>query len=298
MKIEILMATYNGSRFIKQQLDSVLCQTNTNWVLKIRDDGSTDDTLALIKEYQLNYPNKIEIIDDNKGNIGIVNNYSTLLLSSSADYIMFCDQDDVWLPFKIEKTLNKMLETEKNNNGKPVLVHTDMKVVDSNLTLVSDSFFEYQNLKPCKNNINNLLVQNNVTGCTIMINKQLRDKFKLPFSSDVIMHDWFIALNAAIFGIIAFIPEATLLYRQHESNSIGAKGYNFSYVIKKFKDFFINDSIKKCQLQAEKIYVDNEIIKSFINLRKSSFFERKTSMFKYRFFKSGLLRNIGLFFVI
>jgi glycosyltransferase involved in cell wall biosynthesis len=296
--IDILMATYNGEQFVKEQINSILNQTNTNWKLKIRDDGSKDNTLKILKEYQSKHPDKIEVIEDNKGNVGVINNYSLLLSRSNADYTMFCDQDDIWLPLKIEKTLQKMLETEKLNSGKPVLVHTDMKVVDSDLNVISNSFFKYQKLNPNIKKINNLLVQNNATGCTSMINKALKGKVKLPLSENVLMHDWFIALNAALFGLIEYIPQPTMLYRQHGHNSVGAKGYDLKYILEKIKRIFINDSIYKCQLQADSIVTDNEVVRAFVNLKTCNFFERKISMFKHHFFKSGFLRNVGLLIVI
>ena len=296
--IDILMATYNGEHFIKGQIDSILSQTNTNWKLKIRDDGSKDNTLSILKEYQSKYPDKIEIVEDNKGNVGVINNYSILLSRANADYTMFCDQDDVWLPFKIEITLKKMQVIEKLNPDKPVLVHTDMKVVDSNLNVISESFFKFQRLNPNIKKVNSLVIQNNVTGCTSMFNKKLKGRIKLPLSEHVIMHDWYIALNAAVFGVIEHIPQVTMLYRQHGSNSVGAKGYGLRYVLRKARAILINDAIRHCQRQVANIETDNEAVRAFLNLRNINLFERKVAMFKYGFFKSGFLRNVGLFISI
>jgi len=298
MKVDILMPTYNGGLFLREQLDSIIVQTHKDWTLKIRDDGSSDTTTVIINDYKNKYPDKIKVLTDNKGRVGVINNCSLLLSKSTADYIMFCDQDDVWLPFKIEKTLEKMLEIEKQRPGIPILVHTDMKVTDSELNVVSDSFFEYQHINPEIKSINRLLVQNNVTGCTSMFNLALKKKITLPIPKNILMHDWYLALNASLFGSIEYMPKPTMLYRQHSLNSVGAKKYNVRYMFKKLINYLNENSLYKCQLQAKELNTDNEAVREFSNLNKNSFFNRKLKTFKYGFFKSGLLRNVCLLVVI
>ena len=116
-KIYILLATYNGEKYLKEQLDSLFEQTNQHWTLWIHDDNSKDNTISIIKEYQSKYPNKIKFLDDNISTGGAKENFTYLLENIDDDYehIMFCDQDDVWLEDKIDITLKKMLEIEKEN---------------------------------------------------------------------------------------------------------------------------------------------------------------------------------------
>ena len=175
-KVYILMATYNGEKYLKEQIDSILNQTYKNWRLIIHDDNSTDNTLNLIKEYVEKYPEKIILIDDDISTGGAKENFAYLLnkIDDNFDYIMFSDQDDVWFENKIELTLNKMIETERKYSKKPILVHTDLKVVDENLNVIAESMIRYQKI-----DINNqkyikfLALENVVTGCTVMINKYL-----------------------------------------------------------------------------------------------------------------------------
>ena len=137
---------------------------------------------------------------------------------------MFCDQDDVWKPDKIYLTLQKMEALEARYGDKtPILVHSDLSVVDSNLEMIAESFFQYANI-PKRIVLNQLMVQNSVTGCTMMINRCLQQYFLRPLPmSKIIMHDYWAALIAKVFGKIGFVNEPTMYYRQHGNNSVGAK---------------------------------------------------------------------------
>ena len=225
--VGILMATYNGEKFLAEQLDSIINQTYKNWILVIHDDGSTDSTINIIKEYVNKYPDKIILVEDGIKCGGAKENFFHLINIAKSnftfDYIMFSDQDDVWLPEKIEITLNKMIETEnKYGKNKPILVHTDLKVVDKTLNLIHPSFWGYQKINPYDNSLNCLFLENTVTGCTMMINKVLFDK--IIVNKNAMVHDWWIALICRINdGLIIPIEKQTILYRQHEKNDIGAK---------------------------------------------------------------------------
>ena len=106
-KVDILLATYNGERFLQKQIDSILQQTYSNFTIYIRDDGSKDGTIKIIKDYAQKYPNKILFIEDILGNLGVTQNFNELMKYSSANYIAFSDQDDIWLPQKIEKSFDR-----------------------------------------------------------------------------------------------------------------------------------------------------------------------------------------------
>ena len=116
-KIDILMATYNGGKYVEEQLKSIISQSYENWNLVIRDDGSSDNTLKILNEYSKN-DKRIHIISDNKGNLGLVKNFEELMKRSTEEYIMFSDQDDVWVDNKINILLQKMLEIEKKMQSK------------------------------------------------------------------------------------------------------------------------------------------------------------------------------------
>ncbi|MBN2457195.1 MAG: glycosyltransferase family 2 protein [Sedimentisphaerales bacterium] len=223
LKISILLATYNGEKYLSQQIDSILTQSNQNLQLLIRDDGSTDQTVKIIEDYAAKHTDKIELIKDDSGHLGLTENFARLLEHAKSSYIMFCDQDDVWLPNKIEITLNLMKSAEAIYPDKPILVHTDLKIVDSNLKPIAESMWFHQRINPIiSNSLYKIMAKNIVTGCTMMINKKARD-ICLPVPSVARVHDWWIAINVEKYGKIVSLSLPTVLYRQHRTNIIGTK---------------------------------------------------------------------------
>jgi glycosyltransferase involved in cell wall biosynthesis len=239
-KIYILMATYNGGLYIRAQLDSLLKQAYKNWILYIHDDNSTDTTTTIIKEYQDRYRDKIIYIDDNISMRSAKNNFTYLLnkIDNNFDYLMFCDQDDIWLNTKIEETCNRMMELEAKNSNLPILVFTDLTVVDKDLQPLSKSMMNFQSKDiNIINSLKYMLVENIITGCTIMLNKHAKT-LALPVSEHAIMHDWWIALKVKQNnGIISYIDNPLILYRQHETNDTGAKQFSFYKALLKFSSF-------------------------------------------------------------
>ena len=307
--INILLATYNASEYLTAQINSILVQqTSTNWRLLIRDDHSNNLTINIIQNYQTK-SDKIHLINNENKNLGTSLNFSCLLENSKSDYLMFCDQDDIWLPNKIEITLNKMLEMEKKHGKQtPILIHTDLKVVDNNLNLISPSFRNYQNLDPNPQNLlPRLLVQNFVTGCTMMINKPLRDLI-IPIPTQAIMHDWWIALIAASFGKIAYISEPTVLYRQHQQNTVGARAWGINYIFSRAKNIEkIKTDIQKTIIQAKRFREIHEnklskeqleIINTYIDLPDKPLLLRKYLMIKNGYYQLGKLKNLGFLTLI
>ena len=193
-----------------------------NWRIIIRDDGSTDNTINIINRYLELYPERIELVADNLGNIGVCQSYARLIGVSDAEYIMLADQDDVWLKDKINISIQKMLEYEKRNSKlAPALIHTNLRVVDNKLNCINKSFMNYQGLNGNRVHLNQLILQNCITGCTILFNRSLKN-FILPINNAARIHDWWIAIIASIVGKIIYIDQPTILYRQHSSNTIGA----------------------------------------------------------------------------
>ena len=256
-KIYILLATYNGEEYLKEQIDSLLRQTHIDWILWIHDDNSKDNTVNIIREYMLEYPLKIKFLEDEISTGGAKENFIYLLnnIDKNYDYIMFCDQDDIWLENKIEFTLSKMKEVESSNPSKPVLIHTDLKVVDANLSTISESFFIYQKIKPeWSKDFDMSLVQNSTTGCTMMINKKAKE-ISMPIGINAIMHDWWILLRVLQNnGVVEFIEDSTMLYRQHALNDVGAKGFSYLGLAKKIT------SLKKYYLMSKDLGLKLSII--------------------------------------
>ena len=195
-KIDILLATYNGAQYISEQIESIINQTNTNWNLIIRDDGSVDNTINIIEGYVSLYPDQITFVKDTQINLGASMNFSKLVESSNAEYIMFCDQDDIWKSNKIEITLNEIKKLEYPGHDKlPLMVFSDLSIVDENLNVIAESLWKFQKLDPnISQTLYQILAQNVVTGCTIMINKQAATQF-FPVPTKHILHDHWIAVN-------------------------------------------------------------------------------------------------------
>jgi glycosyltransferase involved in cell wall biosynthesis len=226
MSCLVLIACYQGERFLPAQLDSLLNQTFKDFRILARDDGSTDRTKAILEEYSLRYPEKITVLPSG-ARLGVVGNFNALLEQANSDIIFFCDQDDIWEDNKVELTL-KAFRTKT-----PLLVHTDLQLVDENAISMHRSFWEYSQIDPLEgNNFNRVLVQNHVTGCTMAINKPLRD-LAYPIPKDAIMHDWWISLIASSCGEILALSEKTIRYRQHSSNTLGARTINWIDGLKK-----------------------------------------------------------------
>ena len=227
--ISVAMASFHGEKFLMAQLNSLTRQTMLPSELIISDDGSSDGTKDIVKDFATKAPFPV-IFLKNKFKIprGAAQNFSFAASVCTGDYIAFADQDDIWVPQKLEKEFNKMQQLEERYGGDiPLLVHSDLAVVDKRLSMLAPSFLSFQKLHDEGENWNAaqvLCVQNYVTGCTTMVNRALLD-IALPLPEEAVMHDWWLALLAAEHGHIGFISDALVLYRQHERNTIGAKKF-------------------------------------------------------------------------
>ena len=224
-RIEILMAAYNGAPYIGEQIDSILCQTDTNWHLTISDDGSTDGTDAIIDEYARQYPNKVQRVYSGRRFGGAKDHFFWMTEQCDAEYIAYCDDDDTWKANKLEKLRNAMQEAESRlSSDTPILVFSDQTVTDEKLSVIAPSLMCYQKQYFEHFDYRSILMQNVVTGGAMMVNRALaRLALQCADTSQVIMHDWWMAAVAARFGEIVYIDEPLGAYRQHGHNSVGAK---------------------------------------------------------------------------
>ena len=227
-KIDILMATYNGEKYLTEQLDSIINQTYHNWNLLIRDDNSTDKTLEIIQNYHKK-DKRIKILKDNKGNLGIVRNFEELLKSSESEFIMFSDQDDIWVENKLDMYL-KMIEKIKN---KGFMIHSDAILFDKNKSnILKDTFISK---KAINKGLENVFFNYFVQGATILISKEIKN-FILPFPKEVYLHDRYIHLISELFFERIFVNKALIYYRQHGDNQIGAKNTIRELLSKRYFD--------------------------------------------------------------
>lgn len=231
--ITILLATYNSSKYIREQIDSLLNQTYKDWRLIIRDDLSNDSTMGIIQDYIRQYPDKISILDNQGVSKRAYLNFVELMKNVESEYYMFCDHDDVWLPNKIEISMMRMKKVEKPDV--PVIVHTDMKVVDQDLNLIHNSFWAYSRLLPERTSFKEMVLCNSSNGCTMLFNHKAKE-VAMPNIAYATMHDMLVNQSvAANGGIISAIYEPTVLYRQHIDNVVGASKRDLKYQLKKLK---------------------------------------------------------------
>lgn len=227
-KIDILMATYNGEKYLAEQLDSIINQTYHNWNLLIRDDNSTDRTLEIIQDYQKK-DNRIKLLKDNEGNLGIVKNFEELLKNSESEFIMFSDQDDIW----IENKLDVYLKTAEKIKIKGFLLHSDAILFDKNKSNILKDTFIFK--KAINKGLENVFFNYFVQGATILISKEIKN-FILPFPKEVYLHDRYIHIVAELFFERIFINQPLIYYRQHDNNQIGAKNSLKKLLSKRYFD--------------------------------------------------------------
>lgn len=222
-----MLATFNGEAYLQAQLDSLITQTEPDWTLLVRDDGSEDDTLRIIRDYSRKDDRIQLLINKNRGSGCVLANFSVLLeeaYARGAGYVFCCDQDDVWNSDKLKLTLTSLQQIEGRQKV-PSLVHHDLQVVNSKLDLIADSFFTMMQLWPSdQHEPQRLITRNEVTGCAMACNRALLE-IALPISDQAVMHDWWLALCAAYFGRMAVLPEKLVQYRQHDENLIGARSF-------------------------------------------------------------------------
>jgi glycosyltransferase involved in cell wall biosynthesis len=225
IKICILLGVYNGMEYLHDQIASIINQDHALWEMLARDDASDDFSMNELKSCAAG-DSRIHLVQDSFGNRGVVQNFGLLMekaLSTSSDYFVFSDQDDVWMPDKLSCQLDVLRKIEAAFPDQPVMVHSDLEVVDASLHPIACSFMKYQGIRnQVVEPVKNLLIQNFVTGCTMMINRKLLEK-ALPIPETALMHDWWVALCASVLGRIGFINRPLLKYRQHGKNNVGAK---------------------------------------------------------------------------
>ena len=237
-KIDILLPTYNGEKYLKEQIDSILNQTYQKIRLIISDDGSKDTTTQILKEYEQK-DNRVEVYLQPQ-NLGVVKNIEFLLEKVENPYYMLADQDDIWLPEKVEKSLEKLKQEEAD------LVFGDLEVVDQDLKTMYPSFGDFMLLNRKINKyINNEKLNylyNCVTGCTILAKKEtIANILPLPQKSKYVIHDYWIGLMASLNGKVTYMPEKYIKYRQHGNNQVGTNKISHGFEkLDQVRELFIN----------------------------------------------------------
>lgn len=317
--VVIVLATFNGAAFITEQLKSLLHQTHRYWSLFIRDDGSTDDTVAICRAFS-ERDARIQLVIDNLGNLGVIKNFEVLLnvVRHRADYVMFCDQDDIWHPDKIALTLQAVINEERAGNSAglssgslPVLVHTDLRIVGRQAQELMPSLWGALGWESKCNAFSRLLVQNSATGCTVLINRPLLD-LVTGFESGVIMHDWWLALVASAFGSIVSVPIPTIDYRQHGGNSVGVSNSSTMGKVRiavqrlhARKKEFIELPLRQAKL-FKAVFSSNvnfsadvgNVLQRFIDLQTRNWLSRKANLIAGKYWRHSWLGTVLLVLIV
>lgn len=317
--VAVLLSTYNGAKFLPDLLKSMESQKFNKFDLIIRDDGSSDNTLEIVQKFIENNKISIELISSN-GNLGkpelsLSSSFFNLLEFAKKrkySYFLFSDQDDIWYEEKIEKLLHK-IRIEEQRNSSPMLVHSDLEVVDAAANQISPSLWRWIGINPMNNSTSRLLFQNTVTGCSVIFNKALAEKIKA--GPNIFYHDWRIALVASMFGKIVPLDIPLMKYRQHGTNVSGAGGQKKNIFSKIINFFKINDEIALKTIRSLNKIVENAIMESqeLLNLygdslpyesknlllkvasiRKKNFLSRKYILLKGKFVPKNFTRAVGI----
>lgn len=304
-KVAILLATYNGERYIAEQLESIVEQTYQNWHLFVSDDGSSDGTLRVIEDFRFQYPDRVTIISRGHRMGGAKENFFHLMriVPRTFKAYCFCDQDDNWLPEKIEKTLRALKTIDFESEDCPCLAFCDARVVDADLCLLDRSFVSFTDVNPNATSLPELLVQNPISGAEVMVNNRALELASRPSNLEGIdMHDQWLGLVVSAFGRITFVDEALFEYRQHGDNEVGAKKMGLDSIMSKAR--IAKSSLRKKEAQAFRLaeeYRDIltqsqiQLLDGFASIEKRLKVARIWFLRKNGIRMNGLLRNIGLY---
>lgn len=289
--VEILLAAYNGEKYLCEQLDSIMEQTFKDFVITIRDDGSTDSTPEIIEKYCKKYPSKIRALPAGDKPSADENFRYLIANANSGSYFCLCCQDDVWEPTKLEREMAVMKRAESISGERtPILVHCDMTITNEKLSLMEKSYVKFTNIKPEGFSLKTMLAENCVVSYTCMFNMALL-AISRNIPDNAVSAAWWIALNAAAFGRVEFISEPLALYRQHEGNLHGAVGGRFTDIIKQNNKFGISKfATQKSYYQAEEFLKINE---SRLNPEKKKIIETYASFITAGKFKKVIQALFG-----
>ena len=262
IKISAVMATYNGAKYISEQLDSILAQTLAPNEIIIVDDCSVDKTWQILNEYAQCNP-KIKLYRNNV-NLGVVKTFEVALTLCTGEFIALADQDDYWLPNKLELLMA--------NIGDNWLIHSDAYIVDESLNVISES---YNRIKPYHDNsLAMYLLRNNVTGCTVLLHRDLL-RLALPFPSNVIMHDHYLALCAKYYSRIGYLNRPLLKYRQHTQNVVGSGDVqSYSAMVAHYRKYilFLDGLLSsKIKFEPAKLELAKSYFVTIVNAKLPSF---------------------------
>ena len=309
--VEVALATFNSCRYLPELLDSLFVQTCQQFTLLISDDGSSDSTLNIIARYRRRHPGRIRLVASPDRLGGPLANFSHLMNHLTADYVLFCDHDDVWLPDKIALSLVRMRALETRHGAStPLLLHTDLTVVGPDLEVLGSSSFRYQRIDPTRNSLHALLLVNTASGCATIVNRALYQRAR-PVPAAALMHDHWMVLIAASVGRICCLRESTVLYRQHDHNAIGATRWGAASILDRIRQTLFGDgkrrTLERYSPQAEALLArcgddmtseQYRATAALARLWTVNRWLRFYHLWRHRLLLNGLVRNVALFIAV
>lgn len=301
--VDVLLAAYNGEKYIAAQIDSVLWQTDPDWHLYIRDDGSTDGTVRIIEEYQERFPDKITIVRDQEPCGNVTHNFFRLLSYASGDYVMFADQDDIWYAHKLAVMT---AYAKQYDRGQPLLLCSGYAPADEMTTLASAKSPDgavYENVTVQKGTATAFNLLNNIyRGCTMCLNRALYSRLG-NYDPRILMHDWWTVLAAGAIGEIDVLDMPLIMYRTHTANTVGIPDVgSVRYIWRKLHMPETRNLYAQYYDQAELLYerfaeeMDEPALKAvraFIDMRRAGKLRRILLTFQNHFWKNSFLRRLG-----
>ena len=320
--IEILLATYNGERFLPEQIESITSQSFKDYYILASDDNSSDCTFEILRSYESVLGEKIKVVRSNTRSAK--ENFYNLLDMADAEYIALCDQDDFWQSDRLKKSLKAVQRLERRYGKEtPILVHSDLEIVDENLNSQNKKMSELTGISEAikyakkeskylytistEKSFSRYLVENNITGNTVIINKALLDIYKRPKVS--FMHDWWLGMIAFTFGKVGYLNECLVKYRQHESNELGAKNplelhnirkrnkqrirENYDCMFAQVEEFLLLYKNELGKSRSADTYYAHKYLNAFANMKSKNRISKIRDILKYSFFKSSKILTLG-----
>ena len=320
--IEILLATYNGERFLPEQIESITSQSFKDYNILASDDNSSDCTFEILRSYESVLGEQIKVVQSNTHSAK--ENFYNLLDMADAEYIALCDQDDFWESDRLKKSLEAVQRLERRYGKEtPILVHSDLEIVDENLNSQNKKMSELTGMSEAithakkeskylftistEKSFSRYLVENNITGNTVIINKALLDIYKRPKVS--FMHDWWLGLIAFTFGKVGYLNECLVKYRQHGSNELGAKNplelrnirkrnkqrirENYDCMFAQVEEFLLLYRNELGKSRSADTYYAHKYLNAFANMKSKNRISKIRDILKYSFFKSSKILTLG-----
>lgn len=288
--ISVVMTTYNGGRFLQEQIESILVQTLPPAEIIVCDDCSTDNTVEILQQYQNKNALRYYV---NESRLGVIDNFKKAVsLASRNHFIALSDQDDIWFPEKLEQQYNELIKV--NDPEIPAIVYSDLMVIDDKKNMLSPSFWNELGHDSYHHTFTTLLFGNFVTGCTILMNDAMREHFLL-MPSIVAMHDGWLALIAYSFGDAKIISKSLIQYRKHDANAAYASDYKKKKKITRWRDnlkmIFTKNNYLVEELATAKLFFEmyqsqipenkKIILNAFLNLQDKTFVHKKIAFRNY-----------------